>query len=162
MPTKVCTWPIKCTKLAQEGTSHCRQHNLAQGIRIKETKKNPDAKAQKTEKELLDEFFDYALKIAPFKCEECAADLRNSVGINPRTIVAHILKKAKRHGFPSVATNQINKAYLCSTCHTKMDHLGGDFIVKMKLYPVLKERVAQLFGYLTEEELRRVPEYYLN
>lgn len=161
MPTKICTWPIKCDKPAQEGTLHCRQHNLAQGIRIKESKKDPDAKALKTEKELLNEYFDYALKIAPFKCEECNANLFASVGINPRTIVAHILPKNKKHGFPSVACNQINKAYLCSTCHTKMDVLGEDFIVKMKIYPLLKERVAQLLGYLTDEELNRVPEYYL-
>lgn len=129
--------------------------------KVSERKKISD-KLSKPEKQLLDKFFEDALLHAPFHCENCGVDLRESVMINPRCIVCHILPKKKGiGGFPSVAANQINKFYGCNSCHKGYDEQGESFILKMHLLPVIKERVQLLLPHLTEGEINRLPFYLL-
>lgn len=169
---RTCSWPIKCDKTCQPGSEYCPGHSKAVGIKpekvVKMTaiKKVSDKKkaAAKLDKELkgkIDHFYEYALNAAPRHCEECGARLSESVVINPRTIVAHLLQKRKTGGFPSVAAHPENKAYLCQTCHDRYDNKGKDFIVKMKLYPEIKRRVSLLLPHLTPEELTRVPGFLI-
>ena len=127
--------------------------------KISEKKKIAN-KLNKPSKEALDKFYDDALMNAPFHCENCGADLRESVLINPRVIVAHILpKKSSIGGFPSVATHPMNKFYAYSKCHNGYDEQGSDFILQMPLLQILKERVKLLIPYLTESEKNKIPEY---
>lgn len=97
------------------------------------------------------------LNKAPFKCQECPANLVGSTIINPRTIIAHILPKAH---FESIECNEDNILFLCSDCHHNMDNKGKDFILKMKLLPTIKERLMILSKLITDSENRKVPEYY--
>lgn len=124
-------------------------------------KKKAAMPKERARKKDLSKFFDDALNAAPFHCQECSADLRDSVLINPRTIVAHILKKDPKYGFPSVACNHNNKVYLCYSCHHKFDNKGEEYIVKMKIYPELVYLVGYLIPELPPIELARVPHYYL-
>lgn len=153
MSNRSCKWPIACPKHAVEGTNFCGQHNRAMGVK---KGKNPDRKKELTA------YYDQALKKMPKRCEECGELLVKSMVINPRTVVAHLLAKNEEHGFPSVATNQANKAYLCDADHHGYDKKGKDFIVKMRIYPIIKARVAILLPLLTPEELARVPDYLTN
>lgn len=124
-------------------------------------KKKIAEKLSKPAKEALDEFFDNALAVAPFHCEECGDLLSESMGINPRTVVAHLLPKRKQHGFPSVAAHPDNKAYLCYRDHHDYDNKGADYVTSMKIYPQILERVAVLLPHLTPEEFKRVPGHLL-
>lgn len=125
-------------------------------------KKKTAAKLDKVLKGKLDQFYDDALNAAPFHCEECGEHLSESVVINPRTIVAHLLPKRKIGGFPSVSCHPSNKAYLCDSCHNGYDQKGKDFIIKMRLYPAILERVKELLPHLNPQELSRVPEYLIS
>jgi len=98
---------------------------------------------------------------APKCCEECGKGLRPSMAINQRSIVCHILPK-RPEMFPSVATNPDNVFYGCNDCHHGFDNKGEEFIIKMKIYPILKERVAKLIPLMPDKELHKIPEYLLN
>ena len=125
-------------------------------------KKKIADKHNKADKEALDKFFDDALMHAPFHCENCTTDLRESTIVNPRTIVCHILAKKKGiGGFPSVAAHPMNKFYGCMRCHKGYDEQGKDFILQMPLLETIKQRVQILLPLLTPEERNRVPEYLL-
>lgn len=165
-----CKWPIPCTKEQQKGSKYCVDHSKALGIKpvkvakmhsIKKVndKMKAAAKLDKVLKGKLDQFYEDALNVAPFHCEECGEHLSESIVINPRTIVAHLLAKRKTGGFPSVSCHPSNKAYLCETCHNGYDNKGKDFITKMRLYPVILARVKELLPHLTANELARVPDY---
>lgn len=124
-------------------------------------KKKMLAPIEKNEKARMKAFYDEQLNLAPILCEECNDRLVNSTFINPRTIISHILPKRKEHGFPSVDTHPSNVMFLCGHDHNCFDLKGKDFILKMKLLPVIKERVQVLLPLLTPEEFNRVPDYLL-
>lgn len=112
-------------------------------------------------KDELNIFFADETANMPECCEECGNRLPKSPAWMRRACIAHILPKRVEHGFPSVATHTLNKMFFCPDCHTNMDNLGKDRILKMKTLPIMRERVAQLIPLLTPDELRRVPEYFL-
>lgn len=116
------------------------------------------AKVEHAEKVEKAKFFADALKEAPARCMECGKSLAGSQLINPTSIVAHILPKSQKQGVPSMATNPLNKVYLDIDCHTDMDKKGCDHIRKMKLYPLMKERVRLMWPDIPANERRRVPE----
>lgn len=166
-----CSWPIPCKNECFEDQDFCRDHCKAQGINIrtppkekKPLKKQSDKakskeKESKSEKEALNKFFEDALLYAPFHCENCGADLRESF-LRDRAIVCHLLpKKSTIGGFPSVATNPNNKFYGCNSCHHGYDNIGSSFILKMPLLPTIKQRVSLLIPFLSTEEVNKIPEY---
>lgn len=114
--------------------------------------------AKKAEKKEKSNFFTAALKGAPHKCQNCNKSLAGTMSINPTAIVAHILAKSKTSGVPSMATNPLNKVYLCGDCHTDMDRKGCDYIKKMKIFPLLRKRVVLMFDHIPDNERRRIPE----
>jgi hypothetical protein len=118
-------------------------------------------KAKKETKKSLTVFYTEMIVKAPKVCEECGKPLKPSMIINPRSIVAHILPK-RGNLFPSVATNPDNVFYGCNDCHHDFDNKGEEFIVKMKIYPILKERVSKLIPLMPDRELHKIPEYLLN
>jgi hypothetical protein len=116
-----------------------------------------EAKADKAAKGV---YFANQILTAPKCCENCGADLAGTKAINPAAIVAHILPKNKKSGCPSVALHPMNKVYLCGDCHTNMDTKGAAFVKKMKVFPLMVQRVAAFYSEIALPELRRVPEYF--
>lgn len=122
----------------------------------KTTKKN--ALADKKKKA---DFFVDAIKKAPKKCQECGEPLAGTIAINPAAVVAHILPKRENGGCPSVAAHPLNKVYLCGDCHTDMDNMGGKkgvHLKLMKIYPLMRERVAAMWPEIAEHEKKNVPD----
>lgn len=107
-------------------------------------------------------FFDAMIARAPKKCMESGKSLAGTMAINPAAVVAHILPKREKNGFPSVALNPLNIVYLEGSVHTDFDNKGKEYILKMKIYQLLCQRVASLLEFLTPEERNRVPKYYLS
>lgn len=153
-----CTADKTCIRHLEKGVPKVKKMHAIPKVSAK--KKIAD-KLNKPAKKALNEFFDNALAVAPFHCEECGDLLADSMGINPRTIVAHLLRKSTKFGFPSVAAHPDNKAYLCYRCHHDFDNKGADYVTKMKLYHTILERVALLLPHLTPEERKRVPGFMI-
>lgn len=137
----------------------CQKHYWPYRNKVNEEKRrNKPKNGQKQELAIF--FANQALQ-RPKCCEECGGILPTSPAWMVRATIAHILPKRPDFGFPSVATHPTNKMFLCIDCHTNFDNLGEIFIVKMKLLPVIRERVAILIPFLTPAELNKVPEYLL-
>lgn len=117
-------------------------------------------KDEKEEKKAKGVFFANQILKAPSRCEECNNSLAATKAINPTAIVAHIIAKSKTSGCPSVALHPLNKVYLCGDCHTDMDNKGAEHVQKMKVFPVMKERVAAFYDEIEPSERRRVPVYF--
>lgn len=155
---KVPTAGEYCTLHAKQMGIENKPKERKQIAKVSEKKKSK-AGEEKERKQALDKFFEDAIVRAPFHCENCGADLRESF-LRDRAIICHILsKKTTIGGFPSVATNENNFFYGCNACHHGYDNIGSKFILKMSLLPELKRRVSLLIHLLTPEELNRVPEY---
>jgi hypothetical protein len=124
-----------------------------QQMKLKGKKSTSEVKQEKKEK---GDFFANAIKAAPATCQNCPAKLAGTMAINPAAIVAHILPKRGEYGVPSMATNPLNVVYLCGDCHTDMDNQGCEYIVKMKIFPMLRRRVVLMWEHIPEHERRRV------
>lgn len=118
------------------------------------------ADEEKKEKKEKGDFFDAMIKKAPKNCMESGKPLGPTMAMIASAVVAHILPKSKTNGVPSQATNPVNIVYLTGDVHTDFDRKGKDFIVKMKIFPLLRERVQEMWDSIPESERRRVPEYY--
>lgn len=116
--------------------------------------------AQRAEKADLNVFYKTMIEQAPTKCENCDANLQDTLNFIPKAIVAHIVAKG-RHGCPSVATHPMNKWYACMDCHTFYDTQPADEVAKMRVIPTLVKRVKLFFNKIADNEKRRVPEYLL-
>lgn len=100
-------------------------------------------------------------KIMPVNCEECGTRLPKSPVWMRRATMAHILPKRKDYGFPSVATNRLNIVFLCPDCHSDYDNRGKEHATKMKVFPLMRQRVQEMLPLLTDGEINRVPEIFL-
>ena len=106
------------------------------------------------------QWFAQQIRQAPRCCQECDKPLAGTMAINPAAIVAHILPKRERGGCPSVATHPLNVVYLCGDCHTNMDNQGAAWVKKMRLFPLMRERVAQMWAEIAAGELKNVPDHF--
>ncbi len=106
-------------------------------------------------------FYELMLKRAPKKCQETGQSLTGLMSINPRVIIAHILPKraTKDGGVPSMATDKRNIVFLHGDVHTDMDNKGKSYVTKMKIFPLMKKRVEDMWGEIPEDERKNVPEY---
>lgn len=129
----------------------CEFHYRAHRNRVNAGKKHNVAKREK--KQELNVFFASQILEIPACCEECGDDIRYWRDKNPRMLVAHILPKRKSGGFPSVATHPLNRVFLCPNCHTNMDNKGKDFVEKMKVYPIMIERLQSFYDAVKEKHL---------
>lgn len=127
---------------------------LQQRFEMKLNGPKPEA-VKRQEKKEKGEFFATQIKNAPDRCEECGKSLVGTKIINPAAIVCHIVPKST---VPSVATHPDNRFFGCSSCHHSFDNKGASFIIKMKIFPILKERVAKFYHLIAPNEKRRVPE----
>lgn len=105
-------------------------------------------------------YFAAQIDQAPQHCENCKKHLAGTKAINPAAIVCHILPKSPKTGVPSVALHPKNRWFGCGDCHTDYDNKGAKFVQSMAIFPVLKERVADLWQDIEPAERRRVPAYF--
>ena len=112
----------------------------------------------------LTKFYDAMIACAPEKCQE--SGVRLNYRHSQREVVCHILPKraVKDGGVPSQAQNPVNIVYLNIDIHTKMDaDLGpkskGKYVTKMKIFPLLRERVAKMWDSIKEEEKKNIPQF---
>lgn len=124
-------------------------------------KKNPPTKKEKDKSKERNAFFQVMIARRPKNCQESGKPLIKSMAINPRSIVAHILPKrdVDKGGVPSMQYDERNILYLDQDVHTDMDRQGEAYITKMKLYPVMKKRVEEMWPEIPENERKNVPQY---
>jgi len=118
-------------------------------------------KVKREQKAAKGRFFVDQIKQAPKCCEECGKPLAGTIAINPAAIVAHIIPKSPTNGCPSVATHPLNRWFGCGDCHTDYDNRGAKFVKAMKVFPMLKERVALFYDEIAPAERRKVPAYFV-
>jgi len=102
------------------------------------------------------EFFQQMIAKAPKKCMESGKPLGDTMAMIASAVVAHILPKSK---FKSIAEHPLNIVYLHGDVHTDMDNKGEGYVVKMKIFPLLRSRVADLWESIDLNELKHVPKY---
>lgn len=133
--------------------SDLKQPNEARKGIANKVKKLTDK--QKTEKDLLNEFFDEMAKKIPLVCDNCGEILCAYNKFAKRSVTAHILAKSL---FPSIATNPNNVFFLgvdflggCN-CHTIWDSTI-DKRIKMSIYRTALNRYEMLKPFLTGKEI---------
>lgn len=143
----------------------CKDHyweNNAKKKKEKAKAKGTDADKKKKLKEL-NVFFASQLIQVPDECENCGESLaylkRSSM---KKAIIAHILPKREKYGFPEVATHPQNRLFLCGDCHTNFDNKGEDFAVNMKAFPLILERFKEFKHLISEANKQRLPSYLKN
>lgn len=110
-------------------------------------------------------FFREMIEAAPVLCMETDQPLANTAyNESPAAVVCHILpkRKASQGGVPSMAKNPLNIVYLDGEVHDLMDaDMGtksqGNYIRAMRIYPLLRERVALMWPLIPENERVNVP-----
>lgn len=135
----------------------CNTHYWAYRAKVNADK--PSAKAKKAKKADFNVFFASEMLNIPANCEECNADIRYWRGKFARMLIAHILPKRERGGFPTVATHPKNRMFYCPDCHTDYDTKGVEFAEQLKSLPIMRERFNEFKHLLSESDLQRVPSY---
>lgn len=111
---------------------------------------------EKTEKQIMNEFFAMVALRMPYNCEECGKPLYAYNQFAKRCVSGHILPKAY---FPSVATKPDNIIFLGASilgvceCHNHYDEKGSEYRSKMKIYKTVLERFEILKLFLSDKEL---------
>ena len=137
----------------------CPFHYKLHRNEVNKNKKHNIAKREK--KQDLNVFFASQILQIPACCEECQNDIRYyraNKNLN-RSLVAHILPKREKGGFPSVATHPLNRMFYCPDCHTDFDNKGVDFAMQLKSLPLMISRFKQFKDCLSSQDLARVPKY---
>ncbi len=124
------------------------QHQIAQSI------------ADKARSVGLSVWFADQLLIAPQYCENCKKPINAAAYSNPRTIIAHIVPKSEKSGFPSVATHPLNRWFGCGDCHTNYDKKGADYQETMRVAEICRDRFRSFMNEITNREAKRLP-YWL-
>lgn len=148
----------KCMEHYQSNTKLLNGQKTAKESKKAERPKAADREKSES-KRVMAAFFESLIPKMPGKCMECGKALPRGGGWQTKATMAHILPKRKRFGFPSVACNEKNIVYLCIDHHTNYDNLGADYAKKMKIYPLLRQRVSEMWPLLTDEEKNKVPEH---
>lgn len=117
--------------------------------------------AKKSFKQELNVFFASQLLQCHDACEECGASFLSYTMEQARGLIAHILPKNEKHGFPDVAIHPQNRMFLGTKCghHARWDNLGAKERTEMKVYPLAIERFNQFKSLLTEADLIRACKY---
>ncbi len=135
-----------------------RQKSYLETRRDLKLKGPKPAAVKRAEQKAKGAFFKDAIAKMPGKCMECGRPLGATIAINAAAVVAHILPKSRVF---SMATDKRNMVYLCGDCHTDFDKKGCSHTEKMKLYPLLRERVALMLPEIPQAERRWIPKCLL-
>jgi hypothetical protein len=127
--------------------------------RAKVNSKKPAAVARQERKQDLTPWFNMQLTMCPERCENvtCQEPLRESMVINPRAVVAHILPKRT---FTEVATHPLNRAFLCNKCHHKYDNGFADTMPE--LLNLCRSRLAHFIDQVAPDNFKSLPKYFSN
>lgn len=90
------------------------------------------------------------------QCLECKAFIPDKF---TRAAVAHLLPKNKEHGFPSIATHPLNWLPLGAGCGCHNKTHRWDTFQKMKVWPLVKQRIITMYPSIAKEELRNIPDF---
>lgn len=109
------------------------------------------------------------LAIHPY-CQECNAPIPEKIKLigkkftldGYRCATAHVLPKRKEYGFPSVASNPINRLFLGPVCgcHNKYDKSWED-AAQMKVWPLAVEIFKKLYPLIHPSERKNIPDILL-
>ena len=137
----------------------CEFHYKVHRNQVNAGKKHNVAKREK--KQELNVFFASQILDIPVCCEECTRDIRfyRASKNFARSLVAHILPKREKGGFPLVATHPLNRMFYCPDCHNDFDNKGIEHAMKMKSLPLMISRFNQFKDVLSPQDLERVPVY---
>ncbi len=118
----------------------------------------PDDKIIKAEMDLFWLSACKALAAHPY-CMECGAFIPAAFY---RAATAHVLPKRKEFGFPSVASNIINRLFLGAGCgcHNKYDRSWQD-AATMKVFPHAVEIFKLLYPSIDPAEHKNIPKVFL-
>lgn len=123
--------------------------------------KGEKEKEKKDDKKQKADWFGAQTVQAPSKCENCKNSLKSTISFHPRGHIAHIVKKTKQGGCPSVATHPMNRWFGCISCHTGYDKAmdEGDYyeVIQMAVWPLIVERFKQVFPHIVATEIKNVP-----
>lgn len=123
-----------------------------------------EKEAKKSKEMTLKQFMDTMVECAPEFCMESGVRLNYKATVYE--VICHVLPKRsiKQGGIPSQAKNPLNIVYLNVDVHHRMDtDLGtkskGEYVRSMKIYPLLKERVKQMWASIKKEERKNIPDF---
>lgn len=144
-----------CRKTTYLTAGRCRACYWANRAKI--NSKKPAAKAKRAAKDELTPWFNMQLTMAPAHCENvaCREPLTESMAINPRTIVAHILPKSR---FPEVATHPLNRVFLCQSCHYKYDN--GKAETMPEVLRLCGYRLGMFINKVAVDNFKSIPGYF--
>jgi hypothetical protein len=138
----------------------CQFHYWNHRRKVKQD--SPRGKAQQSEenkrKSDLTTWFNLKIQMKPQTCENCGWGLSNSMVINPRSIICHILPKAKNK-FPEVATHILNCWYGCNSCHDRYDKYSPVDRSLMPVWPIVLKRFEKIILSLPAEKVNRAKTY---
>lgn len=109
----------------------------------------------------LDKFFDVQITMIPADCEECGQPFDNYSRDELRSLIAHILPKSRKSGFPGIATHPLNRMFLGTKCgcHNHWDNGNSDDRVKMNIYFNAFKRFSEFAKLLNDRDLLRAYKY---
>jgi hypothetical protein len=91
-------------------------------------------------------------------CEECGDRIPNGFEWQRFTAQCHILPKEV---FGEVALEMENHFHGCLRCHNSFDSGPAAVVKKMKILPVLRERLLTFIHKIKPEKLRLIPKYLI-
>lgn len=160
-----------------------RMEHINNGRPLQKKERKPIAKVSKKRAEKLaaereargdgaeDKYFDYWMKNAVPRCEECGMEapwlLEPQYSVMWRACQAHVLPKKKKYGFPSLRDNLDNHMVLFPSFG---GHLCGDHgffdsswfnATTMNVWPKAVEIFKKLYPLIPENERKNIPEQLL-
>lgn len=138
----------------------CQFHYWDHRRKVKQdTPRGKAALSEETKrKHELTTWFNLKIQMKPHSCENCGESLMHSMNVNPRSIVCHILPKAKNK-FPEVATHILNYWYGCLSCHHVYDNCAPVDRTLMPVYAIILKRFAKVILSLPEDKINRAKTY---
>lgn len=122
-------------------------------------KQKEKVKADKPQKDLLDDWYEEKVNELTDICMECEGPTRSAIFVMAKESVAHVLPKRKAM-FPSVATHKHNHLELCVHCHKIYDSSWED-AAKMKVWPIAVERFKLICPDIAPMERKNIPDVFI-
>lgn len=128
------------------------------GIAVKVKVATPEELKFKME---LNVFFASQILQIPARCENCNQPFTGYTKEQLRGIVAHILPKSLKNGFPTVAIHPKNRLFLGTKCgcHNRWDNTDADVRATMTCYPIAIERYQEFKGNIPENKIGKAEDY---
>ncbi|MEO7016532.1 MAG: hypothetical protein ABI067_08305, partial [Leifsonia sp.] len=109
----------------------------------------------------LNVFFGHQILQIPPRCENCNQPFVGYTKEQLRGIIAHILPKSLKSGFPEVSIHPQNRLFLGTKCgcHNSFDNKGAEDRSKMGCYELALQRFDQFKNLLSQKDIIRAKKY---